>query len=449
MYEYKNTKIHFIDTPFEKCNNLHKEQRCFILPTKVMKYQIIKPDDCEWSVLGKVFRDIQYDTRQIMNKTIQLCWEWQGFSSEYKLRYETFPKTREVLGFSGLDGYCYDRLKTIFPRLHTANLTTSIRKAVQRWKTDYKEILSGAKSIASYKANVPIDIHNNCISVYKEKDVYYTKLSLISTSLKKELKRKTGQFCVLVKEGDKSSKDILDRCIEGTYKVSASQIVFRNKKWLLHLSYTFETRHKELNPHNTLGIDMGIVYPVYLAIHNTPVRAKIDGGEIDSFRKQVEKRKKEMQRQGKYCGEGRIGHGTKTRVKPIRFAQEKISNFRSTTNHKYSRYIVDFALKNNCGTIQMEDLKGISTNNTFLKNWSYYDLQQKITYKAEEKGITVKLINPKYTSQRCSKCGYIDKENRPEQAIFECKQCGYKINADYNAALNIATPDIEKLISEV
>lgn len=361
------------------------------LLTKVMKYQIIKPVDCEWDVLGKVLRDLQYDTRQIMNKTIQLCWEWQGFSSDYKLRFEVYPKPREVLGYSGLDGYCYDRLKTVFTKLNTANLTTSIRKAVQRWKTDYTDILTGTKSIASYKANVPIDLHNKSISVYKENGNYYAKLSLVSTSLKNELGRKSGQFCVLLNEGDKSSKDILYRCIDGTYKISASQIVLRDKKWLLYLSYSFKPTFKKLNSEQILGVDMGIVYPVYLAIHNSPIRAKIDGGEIDNFRKQVEKRKKEMQRQGKYCGAGRIGHGIKTRVKPIGFAQEKISNFRNTINHKYSRYIVDFAFKNNCGTIQMEDLKGISTENTFLKNWTYYDLQQKITYKAQELGIAVKV----------------------------------------------------------
>jgi len=418
------------------------------LPTKIMKYQIIKPVDCDWTVLGKVLRDIQYDTRQIMNKTIQLCWEWQGFSSDYKLKFETYPKPREILGYSGLDGYCYDRLKTLFTRLNTANLTTSIRKAVQRWKVDFKEVLAGAKSIASYKANVPIDIHNKNILVYKDNESYYVKLSLASNSLKNQLSRKSGQFCVLINEGDKSSKEIIDRCIDGKYKVSASQIVYKNKKWLLFLSYTFESTSKKLDPNNILGIDMGIVYPVYLAVHNSPIRAKIDGGEIDGFRKQVEKRKKEMQRQGKYCGAGRVGHGIKTRIKPIEFAQEKISNFRNTINHKYSKYIVDFAQKNNCGIIQMEDLKGISTYNTFLKNWTYYDLQQKITYKAEEIGIAVKLVNPRYTSQRCSKCGHIDRENRPEQSIFECKQCSLKVNADYNAALNIATPDIDKIISE-
>lgn len=104
------------------------------------------------------------------------------------------------------------------------------------------------------------------------------------------------------------------------------------------------------------------------------------------------------------------------------------------------------AAKNNCGTIQVEDLEGINTDNKFLKNWTYYDFQQKIEYKAKEKGIKLLKIKPNYTSQRCSKCGYIHKDNRPDQSTFICQKCGFETLADYNAARNIATKDIEKII---
>ena len=96
----------------------------------------------------------------------------------------------------------------------------------------------------------------------------------------------------------------------------------------------------------------------------------------------------------------------------------------------------------------MEDLTGISKDSTFLKSWPYFDLQTKIEYKAKENGIDVIKINPKFTSQRCSKCGYISEANRPEQSIFQCKKCGFGINADWNAALNISVPGIEKIIKD-
>jgi transposase len=50
----------------------------------------------------------------------------------------------------------------------------------------------------------------------------------------------------------------------------------------------------------------------------------------------------------------------------------------------------------------------------------------------------VEKIPAAYTSQRCSTCGHIARENRESQAVFRCAACGHMANADVNAALNIA-----------
>lgn len=50
----------------------------------------------------------------------------------------------------------------------------------------------------------------------------------------------------------------------------------------------------------------------------------------------------------------------------------------------------------------------------------------------------VEKVNPAYTSQRCSACGHVDRESRKSQALFRCTACGYAVNADVNAARNIA-----------
>lgn len=53
-----------------------------------------------------------------------------------------------------------------------------------------------------------------------------------------------------------------------------------------------------------------------------------------------------------------------------------------------------------------------------------------------ERGV-VRKVNPAYTSQTCSQCGYVDAGNRGSQSMFRCLMCEYLINADVNAALNI------------
>jgi len=313
------------------------------------------------------------------------------------------------------------------------------------------DILRGDKLPPIYKKGVPIDIAKRSIKIIKDNNEYHAKISLLSNSYKKELGLKSGQILVMLGSRDKTQRDILDRILSGEYDLSACQIKRIQKgksKWMLYLGYSFEPKKEKLNKDNIMGIDLGIANPVYMAFNNSWSRYKIEGGEIEHFKNQIENRKNQLYRQGKYCGEGRIGHGTKTRIKPIKKIQDKVANFRDTTNHKYSRYVVNMAVKHKCGVIQMEDLSGINKDNVFLKNWSYFDLQEKIRYKAKEVGIDVIKINPKYTSQRCSKCGHIHKDNRENQSSFKCKECGFNTNADYNAARNIATKNIEKIIGE-
>jgi hypothetical protein len=50
----------------------------------------------------------------------------------------------------------------------------------------------------------------------------------------------------------------------------------------------------------------------------------------------------------------------------------------------------------------------------------------------------VEKVTAAYTSQRCSACGHVARENRKSQAAFLCTACNFAWNADVNAARNIA-----------
>lgn len=105
-----------------------------------------------------------------------------------------------------------------------------------------------------------------------------------------------------------------------------------------------------------------------------------------------------------------------------------------TYTYNTALYVVNLAFKHHTSIIQMEDLRGTS----FTKNSFFFELQRAIQYLAVEKSLHVRFVNRDYTSQKCSKCGYIDKGNRVSQNTFICKCCGFTIHADNNAAINIA-----------
>ncbi|MGK0290840.1 MAG: putative transposase, partial [bacterium] len=75
--------------------------------------------------------------------------------------------------------------------------------------------------------------------------------------------------------------------------------------------------------------------------------------------------------------------------------------------------------------------------NKAILDQGWNEFQRQIEYKLGWNGGTFVLINPKNTSRMCSKCSHTEKDNRKSQSIFHCKKCGFKINADLNAALNI------------
>jgi len=414
------------------------------MPIKVLRYEIIKPLSIDWDTLGKILRQCRWETRLVSNKAIQLCWEWEGFSADYKEKNGVYPKAREVTGRS-LFGYMYSRLRSVAETLNSANFSTSLASVEKRWKADQKQVFVGERSITSFKKDIPIALHNKSLKVVKTTDGYIARMSLLSNRGRAKFGLPSGQIeVVLTSRGNTA---ILKKCINGQYKIAASQIIYNKykKKWFLNLYYTFDANEVPARD-GVMGVVMGIKHVAYIAIHNSYVRGNISVGEIEQLRRQVEKRKNDLLKQQKCCGNGRIGHGTKTRIKPIEYAWDRLANAADTINHRYSRYIVNFAIKNNCGVIQMENLEGISKPDVFLKNWSYFDLQHKVEYKANEAGIKVVYIDPKFTSQRCSECGHIDTDNIDSQEEFVCIQCGYKANADFNASRNIATPNIDMII---
>ena len=135
-------------------------------------------------------------------------------------------------------------------------------------------------------------------------------------------------------------------------------------------------------------------------------------------------------------------------TKMLKKIRKREKNIIKDINHKISKKIVELAIENKCG-IKLENLKGIrkqgekkvkknKSGESFkssINTWEFYQLQSMIEYKSKICGIPVIYIDPKYTSQKCSRCGVIGNRNGKS---FSCPECGHVDHADSNAAFNIA-----------
>lgn len=415
---------------------------------KVLRCQIVKPVDMDWNVFGDIVRELQSEVRFIKNKTLSMYNDWINFSEEQKKLTGTYPKLIDVHGYKIFSGYAYDELNNDEIISNKGNYTSSIRDILTAYDTKKFDIIRGLASVPSANKNQPIDLHNGSIKIDYDQTTgnYYATLSLLSNSGKAKFELKKGQIIVLLKCGNGSAKHILDCCSTGEYKVCGSQIIRNKNKLFLNICYGFDNKAQyELDESRIMGVDLGVAIPAYMAFNFSKYeRYAINDNRILNEKHRLDKHLSDAK---KSCTYTNNGHGRENKMRCYERYSHKSANLSQTINHTWAKHIVEHALKHQCKTIQMEDLSGITEHkDRFLKNWTYYDLQEKIKMKAIEVGIDVVKVNPKYTSQRCSECGCICNRNRPDQKTFRCVSCGYTTNADFNAARNIATKDIAKII---
>ena len=419
--------------------------------SKVMKYELRYLDGCgDFRDMQAKLWDIQRQIQQILNRTIQISYNWDSRSRENYQKNGAYLNVLEETGYKRLDGYIYNLLKDSYTMIASTNLNAAIQKAWKKYANSKADIFSGKMSLPSYRSNQPIVLNKGSIRLLRQEDDICIEVSAFSKAYQNQQGASLKpRFIIIAK--DNTQKNILDNILSGTYGFGECQLIYDKKKWFLLLTYNFVPQQHALDPNKILGVDLGECVAIFASVYNEYGWLRIEGGEVTQFARKQEAKIRSLQRQAPFCGEGRIGHGTKARVSNVYQAKDKVAQFRNTINHRYSKALIDFAIKKQCGVIQMEDLSGVKEdtgNPKFLRHWTYYDLQAKIEAKAKEHGIVVRKINPQYTSQRCSRCGYIDSRNRKTQADFCCLKCGFTANADYNASQNIGIANIQEIIKQ-
>ena len=217
------------------------------------------------------------------------------------------------------------------------------------------------------------------------------------------------------------------------YKFGTAKLVNKHGKYFLHIPVTYDVEESNISDIcNVVGIDRGINFVV--ATYNSKHKSGfVSGKAIKQKRASYSKLRKELQM--------RQTPSSRRRLKAI---GQRENRWMQDVNHQVSKALVESNPKHTL--FVLEDLSGVRnatervrTKDRYVSvSWSFFDLEQKLIYKAKQNQSTVIKVNPRYTSQCCPVCGHIEKANRNKKLhLFACKNCGYKSNDDRIGAMNL------------
>ena len=217
------------------------------------------------------------------------------------------------------------------------------------------------------------------------------------------------------------------------YKFGTAKLVNKRGKYYLYIPVTYEVEESNISDIcNVVGIDRGINFVVatYDSKHKSGF---VSGKAIKQKRANYSRLRKELQMRHTPSSRRRLKAIGQRENRWMQDINHQVSKALATGNPKHTLFV-------------LEDLIGIRNATERVKtkdryvsvSWSFYDLEQKLIYKAKQNQSSVIKVDPRYTSQCCPACGHTEKSNRNKKIhLFTCKNCGYTSNDDRIGAMNL------------
>jgi putative transposase len=197
-----------------------------------------------------------------------------------------------------------------------------------------------------------------------------------------------------------------------------------------YISFSYEKECQPTNKNNAVvGVDLGV-----------KELATLSTGVTFSNPKYYKQNLAKLQRLSKiYCRKAK-GSNNKRQAK-IKLARHhaKIANLRKDTIHKITTYLCK-----NHAMIVVEDLNvsGLLSNHKLaqaIADCGFYEFKRQLEYKAEKFGSEIIIADRFYPSSKtCSHCGHKKEHLSLSQRTYQCENCGFEIDRDLNAAINLS-----------
>lgn len=209
--------------------------------------------------------------------------------------------------------------------------------------------------------------------------------------------------------------------------LDSADLLYRKGRFWLHVVLTLPTPEVSFS-NEMVGVDFGITRPAVSSNNRFFGKRSWKNVERRYFRL-----KRALQ-----------SKGTPSAKRHLKKLARKVQRFRTDCDHVVSRRIVQSVLPGTTLVVEnLDEIRKRTKQNSKIQRramhqWSFRRLKDFLSYKAQEAGCVVVGIDPRHTSQRCSRCGHTHRSNRRSQSRFACRACGFELNADLNGSRNIA-----------
>lgn len=348
-----------------------------------------------------------------------VCWE-ERITNTNTAHHRVYGQTRARFGLGAQLAVCAcaKAMEAI-----TATKTQDAER-LTRWRTDVQRRRAAGRPVP------PAPEAGNCPQFGPRGSIRYDARTYRLLALDRvSLNTLRGRITCRLILGKRQHEMLVDP----VWEIGGAELVWRRGIYYLHV-----TQHREApalsSPDGSaaIGIDLGIVH---VATDSTGER--FTGAHVRKARSRYVARRAALQHVG-----------TKSAKRRLKQLSGRERRYMNDVNHRIAKTLVHKAVVSR-KALALEDLTGIRERGTTVRRehryeqhtWAFYQLRMFLAYKAAWAGVEIRFVDPAYTSQTCSVCGYATKANRHSQASFECQQCGFCCNADHNAAINISLAD--------
>mgnify|MGYP002641303012 CR=1 FL=1 len=203
---------------------------------------------------------------------------------------------------------------------------------------------------------------------------------------------------------------------------------------ILNISFDDDTIYEKTGVECAIDLNIGNI-----AVTDSKGKSKLIKLENFNKNKYSKTYRKLQQQLSKRYKERNFSKNTKKLQQKSNKMYTKIKNKKEDFYHKLSNQLTNEFDRITFEKLEIKKMKESKSTrlNRLISDISWNSLIEKTKYKSEMKNKIIREINPAYSSQRCSKCGFIHKNNRKSQSDFVCLECNFTENADINASRNL------------